>query len=455
MEEELTQEQKQFNRMTKTPICPLIMKLALPTTISMLVTSVYNLADTFFVSQIDTSASGAVSVVFSLMAIIQAIGFTLGMGGGSIISRSLGAKNQKKASEVFSTAFFSALALGVIIAVLGIAFSEPLMNFLGAVPSVLPYAQAYSKYILFGAPIMMGSYVLNNVWRAEGKAVFSMIALGLGGIINIFLDPVFIYKLDLGISGAAIATLISQLVSFILLFIPVLQHKNVSSLGFKYFSRNLSLNADIWLTGLPSLLRQGLSSISTILLNKVAGAIAGAAALSAMGIFSKIFMMIFCVGLGIGQGYQPVLGYNYGARKLKRVRQAFIFTFVFSTGIMVAFGLALYIFAPDIMPLFISDPEVIDIGTYALRFEALVMPLLPINVMCNMTFQSLGHRFKASFLSCLRQGLFFIPCIYVLSNFWGIRGIEAVQPISDILTFIVSIPFAIVFLRKLSKETEA
>lgn len=452
--EELTREQRQYKKMIETPICPLILKLALPTTVSMLVTSIYNLADTYFVSQLGKSASGAVSVVFSLMAIIQAVGFTLGMGSGSIISRSLGAKNQKKASRAFSTSFFSAIILGIIIAVLGITFSEELMAFLGSTETVLPYAQSYAQYILYGAPIMMGSYVLNNVWRAEGKAVFSMIALGFGGILNIILDPIFINNLNLGIAGAAIATLISQCVSFVLLFIPILCKKNVTSLGFHYFSSDVKMHFDIWMTGLPSLLRQGLSSLSTILLNKVAGAIAGDAALSAMGIFSKIFMMIFCVGLGIGQGYQPVLGYNYGAKRSDRVKQAFLFTFAFGTGIMFLFGVILYIGAPSIMPLFISDKDVIEIGTNTLRYEALVMPFLPINVMCNMTFQSLGQRFKASFLSCLRQGLFFIPCLYLLSATMGLKGIEAVQPVSDLLTFAVSIPFTIQFLSSLKLKKE-
>lgn len=452
--EELTREQRQYKKMIETPICPLILKLALPTTVSMLVTSIYNLADTYFVSQLGKSASGAVSVVFSLMAIIQAVGFTLGMGSGSIISRSLGAKNQKKASRAFSTSFFSAIILGIIIAALGITFSEELMAFLGSTETVLPYAQSYAQYILYGAPIMMGSYVLNNVWRAEGKAVFSMIALGFGGILNIILDPIFINNLNLGIAGAAIATLISQCVSFVLLFIPILCKKNVTSLGFHYFSSDVKMHFDIWMTGLPSLLRQGLSSLSTILLNKVAGAIAGDAALSAMGIFSKIFMMIFCVGLGIGQGYQPVLGYNYGAKRSDRVKQAFLFTFAFGTGIMFLFGVILYIGAPSIMPLFISDKDVIEIGTNTLRYEALVMPFLPINVMCNMTFQSLGQRFKASFLSCLRQGLFFIPCLYLLSATMGLKGIEAVQPVSDLLTFAVSIPFTIQFLSSLKLKKE-
>lgn len=446
---ELTREQKQFKKMTETPVCPLVLRLALPTTVSMLVTGIYNTADTYFVSQLGKSASAAVSVVFSLMALIQAVGFTLGMGCGSIVSRSLGKKDTETAGHAFSTSFFSALVIGILITIFGNIFIEPLMNSLGSTPTALPYAKQYARYILFGAPIMMGSYVLNNIWRWEGKAVFSMFGIGLGGIINIFLDPIFITTLGLGIEGAAIATLLSQSISFVLLFMPILFKKNVSRLSPSLFSKDLSLHSNIWLTGLPSLLRQGLASLSTIFLNLQAGGLAGDAALSAMGIFGKIFMLIFCFLLGIGQGYQPVLGYNFGAKRWKRVHTAFLFTYFFGTVIMLVFGILLFFLAPDIMPRFINDEEVIAIGTRALRLEAFVMPLLTVNVMCNMTFQSLGQRAKASFLSCLRQGFYFIPCVFILPYFWRVHGVEALYPVSDILTFLTSVPFALHFLSAL------
>lgn len=452
---ELTRDQKQFQRMTESPVCPLVMKLALPTTVSMLVTGIYNTADTYFVSQLGKSQSAAVSVVFSLMAIIQAIGFTLGMGSGSIISRALGAKDKDTAGRALSTSFFSAIGIGALITALGLIFLEPIMNMLGSTPTALPYAKVYARYILCGAPVMMGTYVLNNLWRWEGKAVFSMIGIGLGGVLNIFLDPLFINVLGLGVSGAAMATLLSQSISFVLLLVPVLMKKNISKLSLSLFSKKKDLHLNIWFTGLPSLLRQGLASISTICLNKVAGDIAQDSALSAMGIFGKVFMLIFCFLLGIGQGYQPVLGYNFGAKRWDRVKTAFIFTYVFGTAIMLVFGILLYIFAPVLMPLFIEDAEAIAIGTRALRFESLVMPLLTVNVMCNMTFQSMGQRLKASFLSSLRQGLFFIPCVFILPAIWGLTGVELIFPASDILTFLTSLPFAIHFLIALKKKISA
>ncbi len=443
-------DSKQFRKMTESPVCPLICKLAVPTTISMLVTGIYNTADTYFVSQIGKSASAAVSVVFSLMALIQAIGFTLGMGSGSIISRSLGAKDTDTASKTFSTGFFSALGLGALITALGLIFLEPIMNVLGSTETALPYAKTYARYILVGAPIMMGSYVLNNLWRWEGKALFSMIGIGLGGVLNIFLDPLFINVFDLGIAGAAMATLLSQCVSFTLLLIPVLMKKNISKLSFSLFSKELSLHGNIWFTGLPSLLRQGLASISTIFLNHQGGLLAGDSALSAMGIFSKVTMLIFCILLGIGQGYQPVLGFNFGAKKWDRMRTAFIFTWIFGTAIMLTFAIPLYLFADSLMPLFIDDPEVISIGAQALRMEAFMLPLLTVNVMCNMTFQSTGERFKAALLSCLRQGIFFIPCVFILPYFFGVHGIEALYPVCDLLSCLVSLPFAVLFLYNLT-----
>ncbi|MBR5416424.1 MAG: MATE family efflux transporter [Clostridiales bacterium] len=448
-------DQKQFKRMTEAPVRRLILKLAIPTTVSMLVTGIYNTADTYFVSQLGKSQSAAVGVVFSLMALIQAIGFTLGMGSGSILSRSLGAKDKDTANRALSTSFFSALGIGTLITIFGLIFIEPIMNMLGSTPTALPYAKTYATYILFGAPVMMGTYVLNNLWRWEGKAFFSMIGIGLGGVLNIFLDPLMINVMGLGVAGAAIATLISQCVSFCLLLIPVILKKNIAKLSIKHFSKDISFHGNIWFTGLPSLLRQGLASISTIFLNQQAGYLADDAALSAMGIFSKVVMLIFCILLGIGQGYQPVLGYNFGAKKWDRMKTAYTFTWIFGTAVMLVFAIPLYIFAPQLVPLFIDDAEVISICTNALRLEAFMLPLLTINVMCNMTFQSIGERFKASFLSCLRQGLYFIPCIFILPYFFGIRGIEGVYPLCDLLTCMTSLPFALHFLFVLRARASA
>ena len=452
MDAALTPEERQYRRMTQTPVKPLIVRLAIPTIITMMVTSLYNMADTYFVSQLGKSASGAVGVVFSVMAIIQALGFTLGMGSGSVVSRALGVRDQQKANRFASAALFASLALGLVLTVCGYVFMDPLMSMLGATPTVLPYARQYALYIFIGAPIMAASFVLNNLLRSEGRAQLSMVGITTGGILNIILDPLFIFNMELGVAGAAIATLISQTVSFIILLVMLLTRSTIK-VSLRDAIAGLGTLWETVRTGAPSFCRQGLASISTILLNNQAAEYGGDEALSGMSIVLKIYMLIFCVGLGIGQGYQPVVGYNYSARLWSRVRTAFRFTFAMGTAALTALGIAAFTLAPSILPLFIDDPKVIEIGSQALRFQAIALPFLCTNVVCNMTFQAIGSKLKAVLLSCCRQGFFFIPCVLLLPPVLGLLGVELVQAVADFCTFLVSIPFAIGFLRSV-KELE-
>ena len=323
----------QYRKMTQTPIPRLVATLAVPTIISMLVTAVYNMADTFFVAQLGTSAAGAVGIVFSLMAVIQAIGFMLGMGAGNLVSRYLGAKEQRQADCAASTAFFTALAFGLGITVLGTLFLDPLMRVLGATPTILPYARDYARYILFGAPVMCASFVLNNILRGEGKAMLAMVGIGLGGVLNIGLDPLFIYAFGLGIAGAAIATLLSQCVSFAILLACFLRRKSAVRLHIGQVSRKAEVYARIIKTGMPSFCRQSLASVATVLLN-VNAAVYGDAAVAAMSVVGRIFMFVFSFMLGFGQGFQPVAGYNFGAKRYDRVRGATYFTMLVGTVLM-------------------------------------------------------------------------------------------------------------------------
>lgn len=466
----MTKDEKQHRIMTETPIPKLIIKLSIPTTISMLITSVYNMADTYFVSQLGTSASGAVGVVFSLMAIFQAVGFTLGMGSGSLLSRRLGEKNKKAADEYAASAFYLSLVLGVLITVLGIVFIRPLMHLLGASDTILPYAVDYGKYIIYGAPVICASFVLNNILRAEGKSTLAMIGLGVGGVLNVALDPILIFYRGMGTAGAAVATLVSQCVSFALLLWMFLFHKSIISLHPKNISKKFSVYGEIFTVGLPSLCRQGLASIATVLLNRqavafgvaegmkrfadpVAAKAFGDAAVASMSIVSKVFMFMLCVGLGIGQGFMPVAGYNYGAKLFDRVRKSYRFTVLLSFVMMSVLSAVIYILSPQIVSLFRrDDPMVIEIGTLAMRLQCVAMPLQPIIVATNMIHQSLGKSAKATFLSALRQGLFFIPMIWFLPQWMGLIGVQATQCLSDLLTFLVSIPFAVLFFKNLQKE---
>ena len=439
----MTKETKQFDKMVNTPIKKLVLSLGIPTIISMLITSVYNIADTFFVSQLGTSASGAVSVIFPLMAIIQAIGFTLGMGGGSVISSLLGEKRDDEAQVVGSSAFYSAIILGLVITVFSLLFMNPLLKLLGSTDTALEYARDYALYIVLGAPIMTGSFVLNNLLRSEGKSKLAMIGLTAGGLLNIVLDPLFIFNLDMGISGAAVATLLSQLTSFIILLSMFVFKKSIITLSIFKISRSFNVYSEVIKVGFPSMCRQGLASIATILLNNQAKLYGGDPALSAMGITSKIFMVIFSISLGIGQGYQPVCGYNYYSKRFDRVKEAMWFTLIVMLITMSVLSIFFFVFSTQVMEVFRDDPEVIKIGSKALKFQCAVMPFLSINTICNMTYQSTKQKFKATILSCCRQGIFFIPLIIVLPMIFDINGVVSTQAAADLLTFVFSMFFFI------------
>ena len=440
--------------MTETPVKPLVTGLAVPTIISMLVTSVYNTADTFFVSKLGTSASGAIGIVFSLMAVIQAVGFTLGMGSGSAISRLLGQRKNDEADCYASSGLAASAVFGLLLGITGLLTLEPLMRLLGSTETILPYAAEYGKYILISAPFMTMTFVLNNILRSEGKARLSMIGLASGSILNIGLDPLMIFVFDMGITGAAAATLIGNIISFCILLYFFLAKKTTVRLSVQSISRSPMLYLKIIRNGLPSFCRQGLASISTVMLNNAA-ADYGDSAVAAISIVGKIFMLIFSVILGFGQGYQPVAGFNYGAGKYKRVKEALMFNYITATIMMTVLAAGGFIFAPQLMELFIKDdPQVIETGALALRIQCLSMPLLPLTTTSNMTFQSIGKSWTAVLLSSCRQGIYFIPLILILPDIYGLNGVISVQTAADVLSAATSLPFLIWFVRKLGRENQ-
>ena len=447
-------QQAQFDKMTRTPIPRLVMGLAVPTILSMLITSIYNLADTFFVGQISTSASGAVGVVSSLMAVIQAVGFMLGHGAGSVISRSLGSGDVPAASRFASTSFFTALGAGAALGAGGIAGLTPLMRLLGSTETILPHARAYAFYILLAAPFMMSSLVMNNILRYEGKASFAMVGLVTGGVLNMALDPVFIFGLGLGAGGAGLATGLSQMVSFGILLSMYLRGKTVSRLALRFYTRSPRDIATILTTGLPSFGRQGLASFASMMLN-VAARPYGDAAVAAMSIVSRIFQFLLSVALGVGQGFQPVASYNYGARKFHRVRQACLFTIGASFVLMTALAAACYANGEALVRLFRDDGAVTAIALPAFRWQCAATLLQPVLVCGNMLFQSVGKAGRATFLSCCRQGIFFIPLILTLPRAFGLAGVQYSQPIADVLSFVVAVPFMAQFLAELDRMDAA
>ena len=444
----------QFRRMTETPIPQLVLSLAAPTILSMLITSIYNLADTFFVGQISTSASGAVGVVSSLMAIIQALGFMLGHGAGTIISRSLGSRDTTAATRFASTSFFTALVFGVVLAVAGLGTLPHFMMLLGSTETILPHACAYARPILIAAPLMISSLVMNNILRYEGKASFAMIGLVTGGVLNIALDPLFMFVFGLGTAGAGIATALSQSISFCILLSMFLRGKTVSQFRLSAVTREARDFGRILLGGAPSFGRQGLNSIGGMLLNLAARSY-GDAAVAGMSIVSRIFLFIISVAIGVGQGLQPVASFNYGARKYRRVRQAAIFTIEAAFCMLVVLVGLCWVNGDALIRLFRDDPAVTAVALPAFHYQCLAMLLHPIIVVANMTFQSVGASGRATFMACCRQGVFFIPLILILPRTHGLFGVEICQPIADVLTFLVSLPFLIAFLQQLGRMDDA
>ena len=443
-----TQEEK-YRQMTEMPVSRLIPGLAVPTIISMLISSVYNMADTFFVSQLGTSASGAVGVIFSAMAIIQAIGFGFGQGAGIFISQSLGNRNTEKAGEAAAASFFAVMLIGILIGVFGNLFLHPLVMLLGATPTIAPYAEDYAMYILIASPFMMCSFVMNNILRSQGNAVYAMVGITAGGLLNIVLDPLFIFTFGMGTGGAALATGLSQFISFCILLCQCNLQADCISIRFSNFKPSLRMYGTIIHAGLPSFCRQAIASLGTITLNYASGAY-GDAAIAAMSIVSRFMMFINSAMIGFGQGFQPVCGFNFGAKRFNRVLEAFWFCVKVSIAMLVVLAVICFVPAEGIISLFRrNDPEVISIGARALRCQLVLAPAMGWMTMSNMMPQSIGYGFRASVLAVARQGLFLIPVLLILPRFMGLWGVLIAQPAADVLTVILSTVVVTQILREL------
>lgn len=443
--------------MTGTPIPRLVTSLAIPTTISQLITIIYNTADTYFVSHISTSASAAVGVAFALQAIIQALGFGISMGCSSIVSRRLGSKDLDSAEMYASSSVAAAVAMGFFLLVSGLSFLKPLMRLLGATETILPYACDYTRIILLGAPVMCTSFILSAILKSEGEARLSMVGLTAGGLVNIALDPLFIFVFRMGIAGAALATILSQGASLAILALMFTGKRSIIKLDLKKVSGKFSVYWDLVRIGFPTICRQGLASVSSALLNHGAAAWGGDyadATVAAVTISNKIYMLVRSVTIGIGQGFQPVAGYNYGAGLNKRVKKAFWFAVAVGTVICVVCAVSIGFNASAVMRWFRDDDKVVEIGSVALRFACAVMPLLAYSTFVNQLYQCLGFSIPATVLASCRQGIFFVPIILLAPRFIGLTGVQLAQPGADFATFLVSVPFHIVFFKKvLSRPT--
>lgn len=437
-----------FERMTTAPVAGLIVRLGIPTVLSMLVTALYNTVSTFYVSYLGTSAVGAMGVAFALQMVIQALGIMVGQGCASQTSRLLGAKEYAKAHETASSALFTSLLLGVLFSVSSLFTLASLLSVMGATDTILPYAVEYAKPVLYAAPFMAASFTLNNILRSEGMAFVGMIGLGIGGILNMAVAPLFIFTFDLGISGAGWATALFQTVSFVILLSFFAGGRGSIRLSPLLVSKSLRTYGTLFRLGMPSLSRNILGAVAASALNLMAG-VYDDAAVAAMSIVGRVMMVTSAAMIGIGQGYQPVLGYNWGAKRYDRVLKAADATLAMSTALMTVLGLLGFVFAEEVVAFFrTEDPAVVQIGVEALLLQCLVAPIMPVSVVSNMTYQVLGRAGIATFLACLRQGIFFLPLILILPRFFGLYGIETAQPAAELLSFIVCIGFVVRFRRE-------
>ena len=443
-----------YEYLTGTPVPELIVKLSVPTIISMLVTGIYNAADTYFVGQIPgsgTQATAAVGIVFPLMAVIQAIGFFFGHGSGNFLSRMLGAGEKDKANEMASTGFALALISGTVFAVLGNIAIDPIVGFLATddvSTDTLRMTAAYAGIILLGAPFTMGQFVINNQLRFQGAAVYAMVGLMAGAVINMGLDPLLIYVFDLGVRGAAIATISGQIMSFCILLIGAGKGENI-----KIKASRIRINGyyikEIINGGAPSLFRQGLAAIATILLNRSAGSLGADEAIAGMSIVTRVMMLVSSALIGFGQGYQPVCSFNYGAGLTKRVKEGFSFCVKWGTVFLTIAGAGCFIFAPQIIRVFRDDDAVVAVGQVALRCQAVALPLLAVSVITNMMLQSIGRGVKASITSSARNGIFFVPAILLLPRLFGLTGVEISQTVADVCAVALALPMGVSELKKM------
>ncbi len=433
--------------MTTQPVGTLLFTLSVPTIISMMVTNIYNLVDTAFVGTLGTSQSGATGIVFSYMAILQAIAFMCGQGAGSIMSRKLGEKNLAEASKYSSTGFFLSFSLGLIIAICSLLFLKPLLYLLGSTETIIPYAGTYIFFIVLAAPFFTSSLTMNNLLRYEGKAKLGTVGMMAGAVINIAGDMLLIFGCKLGIAGAGIATAVSQVISFVILLGMFLRGKTQTHISVKCVSRDVQTAWNIMATGFPSLLRQTLNSVAAMLLNKASG-IYGDEAVAAMSIVSRISFFPMAVAIGIGQGFQPISSFNYGAGRKNRVRKAFWAAFAGAEIVLVVISVPIFIFAGPVVRQLRDDPQVIAIGIRALHLMCIGQLFVPLTMMVEMGFQSIGEKLLASLGSCLRSGLVFIPMLQILEHVRGLKGVQEAQPMAFVVTFIVCLFLCRIYLKR-------
>lgn len=439
-----------YTFLTNAPVHKVIVSMAVPTIISMLVTSIYGMVDTYYVGKINTQSTAAVGISFSVMTIIQAIGFFFGHGSGNYISRMLGAKETDKAEYMAATGLVNSVAAGLLVALAGLAFLPDICIFLGSTDTILPYTERYLGIILLGAPFMTGSFTLNNQMRFQGNARYAMYGILSGVLLNIALAPVLIFIFRLGITGAAVATLVSQTTSFFIL-LNMTRHRGNIAIKISDYRCSAALAKEIVVNGTPSLSRQGLASVATIMLNVAAGAY-GDAAIAGMSIVTRISNFVYAGIVGLGQGFQPLCGFCCGAKLYDRIHEGFVYCVKIGTVFFLTITAIGFIFAEPIISEFSDDAAVIEVGTAAFRWQLATYPLIATIILTNMLSQTTRKPIRANIVAASRSGLFFIPAVYILPVFFGLQGVEMSQAVSDLCAFLLSVPLAWSVFRDLKRE---
>lgn len=444
-------QEAKYIKMTSSPVGRLVTGFAMPSIVSMLISGLYNVVDTFFIGKINTQSVAALGIVFAYMGMIQAIAFFMGHGSGNFISRALGQKHIKEAEQMVAVGFFSSVIIGSLIMILGLIFIRPVLIFLGSTPTILPPAQNYFTFILLGTPFIMGCFTMNNQMRHQGNAFLSMIGIASGAVLNVILDPIFIFVFDLGISGAGLATAISQCVSF-LIMISICGARGGLKIRYKNFIPTKKCYNEIVAGGLPSLARQGFMAVTAICLNNVASSY-GDTAVASFSVVGRVSMLAGAAMIGYGQGFQPVCGFNYGAGLYQRVKKALTHSLLVSTIYCTTLAIVGYIFAYQIVRFFRADDiEVVSLGAEILRYQCISFPLQGLIVLSNMYLQNIRKTIPALIVAAARQGLFFLPALFIGKYFFGLWGAEISQTVSDICAFILALPLLVIYVNKMMKD---
>lgn len=439
-----------YSFLTEAPVRRVVLVLAVPAVVSMLVTSLYNMADTYFVGRLSTQAVAAVGVAFAVMSVIQAVGFFFGHGSGNYVSQALGARRGEEAARMASAGLQLGVAGGAVLAVAGLLWLAPLVRLSGATPTVQPLAERYVGIVLLGAPFMTGAFTLSNQLRLQGHAFRAMLGILSGALLNVMLAPLFIFVFGWGIGGAAWATVVSQACAFGMLLWQARRPGSVR-ISLRPMRPAAEVFREIARGGTPSLLRQGLACAAVAVLN-LAAAPYGDAAIAAMSVVGRVSFFVYAAVIGLGQGFQPLCGFCYGAGRYGRVRAGFVFCVSAGTALLAGCAAVCWCCAEGIVALFRADPAVVAVGAEAFRWQILAWPLLAFTGVANQMLQTLRLAWRANLVAAARSGLFFLPLALVLPAAFGLRGVELIQPVSDVCAFLLALPVVLFTFRQMVRR---